>query len=55
MDRREGKRRKAEENSLKVFLKSGGEEGREGRSPNIISFFRRGSGDQKKELGDGSD
>ena len=43
MDRREGKRRKAEENSLKVFLGSGGEEEREG-SYNI--FSRRGSGDR---------
>jgi hypothetical protein len=37
MDRREGKRRKAEENSLKVFLGSGGERNRE--RGGIISFF----------------
>jgi hypothetical protein len=48
MDRREGKRRKAEENSLKVFLGSGGERNRE--RGGIISFsegqWRPGLGDE---------
>jgi hypothetical protein len=45
IDRRtEGKRRKVEENSLKVFLERGGKKMEEGRR---YIFFRRGSGDRR--------